>query len=94
MFESLNWGAISVVVAVIGNAIGLVTWAVRAEGRSNTNTVKADQALAEVATVRHLLSEHKEKVARDYVTFAHMKDMEDRIMKQFDRLFEAVRSGH
>ena len=90
----LDWQAIGVLVTIIVTGVGLVAWAVRGEGRSKANAVLAKEAKDRADAVHAQLSEFRELAAQRYVTFSVIKELEERIMKQFDRLYEAVRNGH
>lgn len=85
---------ISVLVTVALAAVALIAWAVRAEGRSKANATLAEEARIRADQAHRDIGELRERVAREYVTFSVIKDLEERIMKQFDRLYEAVRNGH
>ena len=91
---NLDWQAIGVVFTIAITAVGLVAWAVRAEGRSKANATLAEEARDRADKAHKDIGELRERVAREYVTFSVIKDLEERIMKQFDRLYEAVRNGH
>jgi hypothetical protein len=90
---TVDWNAAYVILAFLSAGVGIVAWAVRAEGRSKANAVMADEAKKRADDAHIEISEFRERAAREYVTFSVIKDLEERIMKQFDRLYDAVRGN-
>ena len=88
IWEALQ-GVIPVLVLLIGGGI----WAVRADGRSRANATWLRRLQDEVDGEQKRLSEFKERIAKDYVSIAMIQEIEARIMKQFDRLYDAVRDN-
>lgn len=101
MFD-LDWAQVAAFFTVVTVIAGWVVWIIRSEGRSRANeaAIKAaekriEEAKAEGRQLRAEFSTYREEVAKNYVTFAFMRDMEERILKQIDRVYEAVTAkGH
>lgn len=71
--------------------LGGIAWLVRAEYVARSASAAVVQLATRVEENEHDLSNFKVQAAREYVTFTFVKDMEERIMRQFDRLYEAIK---
>ena len=77
-------------IVPIGSVVTVLVWAIRLEGIVNAAREKLTQVELRLSSAQRELSDFKEMVPTVYVTFTTLKDLEDRIIRQFDRLFAAV----
>lgn len=82
----MSWDAVMAVVMAASAGIGLVVWAVRAEGRSRSNEAAATEAKRIAITCMNDLASFREKVAQEYVTTTALAVIRVEITEALNRL--------
>jgi hypothetical protein len=90
----IDWTAVGAIwpifAAGFATVIGVVIWAIRAEGRSTTNATTATEALRIAALTAAELASFRERVAQEYATMATVASFRAEILDAINRLGDRI----
>lgn len=84
---------LATVFIIVTALVGLIAWAVRAEGRSRQNTLVAEQARSMAERAFNEIQAHKQSSAERFATWEALNRMEDKFAAAVERLGDQIVSA-